>query len=61
MKREQGTGIKGWELTDEMWEAAQRWFIPERKREEGITYQRKAGGGRKPLPPRQVSAAIFFV
>jgi len=60
MKREQGTGIKAWELTDEMWEVAQQ-FIPERKREEGRTYQRKPGGGRKPLPPRQVLAGIFFV
>ncbi|MDR1858160.1 MAG: IS5/IS1182 family transposase, partial [Treponema sp.] len=60
MKRDKGTGIKAWELTDEMWEAAQP-FIPERKRDEGRTYQRKPGGGRKPLPPRQVLAAIFFV
>jgi hypothetical protein len=34
MKREEGTGIKAWELTDEMWEVAQP-FIPERKRKEG--------------------------
>jgi len=60
MKRQQGTGIKAWELTDQMWEVAQP-FIPERKREEGRTYQRKPGGGRKPLPPRQVLAGIFFV
>jgi transposase len=60
MKRKQGTGIKAWELTDELWEAAKP-LIPERKREEGRTYQRKPGGGRKPLPPRQVLKAIFFV
>jgi transposase len=60
MERKKGTGIKSWELTDEMWEAAQQ-FIPERKREEGRTYQRKPGGGRKPIPPRQVVAAIFYV
>jgi transposase len=60
MKREEGKGIKAWELTDEMGETASR-LIPERKREEGRTYQRKPGGGRKPLPPRQVFAAIFFV
>jgi len=51
MKREQGTGIKAWELTDEMWEVA-RQFIPKRKREEGGIYQRRPGGGRKPLPQR---------
>jgi transposase len=60
MKREKETGIKAWELTDEIWEMPQQ-FIPERKREEGRAYQRKPGGGRKPLPPRQVLAAIFFV
>ena len=43
MKRDKGTGIKAWELTDEMWEVAQP-FIPERKRDEGRTYQRKPGG-----------------
>ena len=43
-----------------MWEAA-RPFIPERKREAGRAYQRKPGGGRKPLPLRQALAAIFFV
>ena len=32
MKREQGTGIKTCELTDEMWEAVQQ-FVPERKPE----------------------------
>jgi transposase len=60
MKRKEGSGIKAWELTDEMWEAAQP-FIPQRKRQEGKHYQRKPGGGRKPLPPRQVLQAIFFV
>ena len=46
MKREKGTGIKAWELTDDIWEVAQL-FIPERTREEGKTYQRKPGGGKK--------------
>ena len=60
MKRKQGTGIKVWELTDEMWEAA-RQFIPQSKREEGRTYKRNPGGGRKPLPARQVLEGISFV
>jgi len=60
MKRVQGTGIKSWELTDEMWERAKQ-LIPEPQREEGRTYHRKPGGGRKPMPPRQVLQAIFFV
>jgi transposase len=60
MKRVEGKGIKAWELTEEMWEVAQQ-VIPERKRDEGKTYQGKPGGGRKPLPARQVLAGIFFV
>jgi transposase len=60
MKRATGTGIKSWELTEEVWEVAQR-FIPQRKREEGKIYKRKVGGGRKPLEPRRVLQAIFFV
>ena len=60
MKRAEGTGIKARELTDEIREVAKQ-FIPERKREEGRTCQRKPGGGRKPPPSRQVSAGIFFV
>jgi len=60
MKRVQGTGIKSWELTDEMWEKAEQ-LIPKPQREEGKVYRRKPGGGRKPLPPRRVLQAIFFV
>jgi len=60
MKRKKETERKAWELTDEIWEAAQQ-FIPETKREEGKTYQRNPGGGRKPLPPRKVLEGIFFV
>ena len=60
MKRVKGNGIKSWELTDEIWEKAQA-YIPKRQREEGKVYRRKPGGGRKPLPPRQVLEAIFFV
>ena len=60
MRRVQGTGIKSWELTDQMWERAQP-LIPEPQRKEGKIYHRKPGGGRKPMPPRQVLQAIFFV
>lgn len=60
MKRKYGSGIKSWELTDEVWEAAKP-LLPVRQREEGRTYKRKPGGGRKPLPHRQVLQAIFYV
>jgi transposase len=60
MKRIKGSGIQSWKLTDEMWKAAEP-FIPQRKRDEGKTWRRKPGGGRKPIPPRQVLEAIFYV
>jgi hypothetical protein len=33
MKRVKGTGIRSWELTDELWEAVKA-FVPERRRDE---------------------------
>jgi len=60
MKRAQGTGIKSWELTDEMWEKAEQ-LIPKPQREEGKAYRRKPGGGRKPMPPRRVLQNLFSV
>ena len=60
MERTKGTGIKSWELTDEMWEVAQQ-FIPKPQREENKEYKRKPGGGRKPLDQRKVLEGIFFV
>jgi transposase len=60
MKRIAGSGIKSWELTDDLWERVKD-FIPQRKRNENKTYQRRPGAGRKPIPPRQVLEAIFYV
>jgi transposase len=60
MKRVTGSGIKSWELTDELWERV-RDFIPQRKRDEHKTYQRKPGAGRKPVSPRRVLDGIFYV
>jgi transposase len=60
MKRAKGTGIKSWELADELWEQV-KGFIPQRRRDGKKTYRRKAGAGRKPLPPRQVPEGIFYV
>jgi transposase len=60
MKRITGSGIKSWELTEELWEKV-RDFVPQRKRKENKTYRRKSGAGRKPMPPRQVLEAIFYV
>jgi transposase len=60
MKRVAGNGIKSWELTEELWERVKE-FIPQRKRNENRTYQRKPGAGRKPIPPRRVLEGIFYV
>jgi transposase len=60
MKRIKGSGIKSWELTDDLWEQV-REFIPQRKRSENKTYRRKPGAGRKPIPARRVLEAIFYV
>jgi transposase len=49
-----------WELTDEFWEIAEP-LLPRRERDLAKTYRRKPGGGRPPLEPRTVLAAIFYV
>jgi transposase len=49
-----------WEITDAFWEAAQP-LIPKRERDSNKTYQRKPGGGRKPMEPRKVLESIFYV
>ena len=51
---------RSWEVTDELWAIAAP-LIPERKRLAKKKYKRKAGGGRKPLEPRQVFEGIVFV
>ena len=52
--------IKSWEVSDEFW-AAVAPHIPARQRPDGRSYQRKPGGGRKPLPARQIFSAIVYV
>ena len=53
---------QSWEVSDALWQKAEA-LVPKpavrpkrRKR-----YRRKPGGGRKPLPPRQIFAGIVFV
>jgi transposase len=60
MKRVKGTGIRSWELSDELWEKV-RTFVPEHRRDEKRTYRGKPGGGRKPIDPRRVLGGIFYV
>jgi len=52
--------IKSWEVSDELWAKAEP-LIPISKRTTERNYKRKPGGGRKPMPARQIFAAIVYV
>ena len=54
------TKAKSWEVTDEFWKRVAP-LVPKRQRPAEQTYQRKAGGGRKPKDPRLVFEGIVFV
>ena len=51
---------KSWEVSDKFWEKVEP-LIPPVVRASNKEYKRKAGGGRKPLPPRQVFEGIIYV
>lgn len=51
---------KSWEVSDAFWAIVEP-LIPVRKRDEGKTYKRIIGGGRKPIAPRKVFEAIVYV
>lgn len=51
---------QSWEVSDAFWQLVER-HVPKPQRDKDKEYKRKPGGGRKPLPPRQVFAAIVFV
>jgi len=57
---EEKKSYKSWTISDAFWEAVKE-DIPKRCRNSGKEYQRKPGGGRKPLPKRQVLEGIFYV
>ncbi len=52
--------ITSWEVSDTFWERAEK-LIPAPQRDPKKTYQRKPGGGKKPMPPRKVFEAILYV
>src|SRR5512140_393120 len=55
--------VLAWEGSDELWAKAEPRLAGhdprEGRRRRG--YRRSAGGGRKPMPPRQIFAAIVYV
>jgi transposase len=52
--------IKSWEVSDGFWSIVEP-LIPSPKRAKEREYKRRVGGGRKPIEPRKVFAAIVYV
>ena len=52
--------LQSWQISDEFWQIAEP-LIPKTQRDPNKQYKRKPGGGRKPMEPRRVLQAIFFV
>mgnify|MGYP001578863687 FL=1 len=52
--------IKSWTVSDTLWNKVAP-LIPKREREKKKKYKRKTGGGRKPMEPQKVFAAIVYV
>ena len=52
--------VECWEVSEEFWTRVAP-LVPRPQRDPEKKYVRKLGGGRKPLPPRQVFAAIVYV
>lgn len=51
---------RSWTVSDALWERVAP-LIPQRRRARTRAYQRKPGGGRRPLEPRRVFEAIVYV
>lgn len=52
--------VECWEVSDIFWERVEP-LIPKPRRDPAKQYRRKPGGGRKPLPARQVFSGIVYV
>ena len=50
-----------WEVSDELWARVESLIPASAARVKGRKYRRRPGGGRKPLKPRAVFAAIVYV
>jgi transposase len=55
------SNVYSWEVSDELWSRVEPLIPVRAKRAKGRKYQRRSGGGRKPLNPRPVFAAIVYV
>ena len=52
--------VKSWEVSDSFWKKVEP-LIPSSKRDPNKKYQRKPGGGRKPMPARKIFEGIVYV
>lgn len=52
---------QSWEVSDELWQNVQPLVPKPAPRRAGKRYQRRPGGGRKPLGDRQIFAGIVYV
>ena len=52
--------VKSWEVSDLFWEKVAP-LVPKPKRDASSIYQRRRGGGRKPMDSRKVFCAIVYV
>lgn len=52
--------VQSWEVSDRFWEKVEP-LIPPVERNPIQGYKRKPGGGRKPMPPRQIFEGIMYV
>src|SRR5512136_2817946 len=52
--------VQSWEVSEAFWQKVEP-LIPTPQRDPNREYQRNVGGGRKPLPARQVLAGIVYV
>ena len=51
---------KSWKVSDSFW-AKMEPLVPKVKRDKTKAYQRRKGGGRKPMASRQIFEAIVYV
>ena len=51
---------KSWAVSDKFWEKVEP-LIPKVKRDKTKAYQRRKGGGRKPMDSRKIFEAIVYV
>ncbi len=51
---------RAWSVSDALWERVEP-LIPQRVRPKRKKYQRREGGGRKPMDPRMVFEAIVYI